>query len=194
MQIMNDENARLKAEAASIQSALSGMDQLKAKTGNLEIANTSLAAEKSELHKEIEVLRNSSNSLQTAESGDALRAQLDKEMAKEVETVRGELMAKHEVKVQELHQTISELEEQCGERKKEVTELTAQIDKCSSLQDQLRAIGEELTGEQTAKKVCMHVCVCVCVCVCVHVCRGYYVRMVDCQLSEMKFIFFDFSN
>ena len=167
MQIMNDENARLKAEAVSLQSAVSGLDQLKAKTGNLEVANNSLVAEKSELHKEIEFLRKSSNSQQTAESDGALRAQLGEEMVREVDSVRGELLAKHEVEVQELHQTISELEGRCGEREKEVIELTSQIDKCSSLQDQLRVIGEELTGEQTAKKVC----VCVCVCVCLSVCK-----------------------
>lgn len=147
LQGLNEENSRLKGEAVSMKTALSEMEGLRTMADDLEVANRTLSDEKAAL---MEQLRSEEVVAQQAtDAGDTIRAEYKDKLDQEVASVRGELTNQ----MTGLQRRVTELEEQCGAKEREAEELTSQINKCSSLQDQLKALSDQLIGEQTAKKV-----------------------------------------
>ncbi len=177
MQTLNDDNSRLKTEAASAQATSTGeLEALKTKTVDLEAANSSLSGEKTALLRNMEQLKADNETLANekltlAAEKEALaadKASMAAEKAR-LETLNVDkantedtgvtLKAQYDEQLagvrQEMNGRVAELEGRCGEREREVAELTAQIEKCSTLKDDLKALSTQLSGEQTAKKVCM---------------------------------------
>ena len=131
-----------------MKTALGELEGLKTRADDLEAANRTLSDDKAAL---MEQLRSEEEAAQRAtDAGDALRTEYEEKMDQEVASVRGELTNQ----MTGLQRRVTELEEQCGAKDREAEELTSQINKCSSLRDQLKALSDQLVGEQTAKKVC----------------------------------------
>ncbi len=147
MQTLNDDNSRLKTEAAAMTTT---NDTLKTEMAALEKSNSSLTQDKASLLRDTEQLRS------------------DKEhLIAENESLTAEGLALREEKagleaaanpIIEVNTDESKYDEQLASavasaREEKVAELTSQIEKCSTLQDELKALSAQLTGEQTAKKV-----------------------------------------
>ncbi len=185
METLNDDNSRLKSEAASTQASTGELEALKAKTVSLEATNSSLTDDKTALFRDMEQLRAEKETLtqekqtlaaekdaltqekQTlATEREALVANKDTMAAEKVRLEANSnaaddnneaLKAEHAKQLagirQEMDGQLEELKGRCSEHEMEVVDLTSQIEKCSTLKDELKTLSAQLSGEQTAKKV-----------------------------------------
>ncbi len=119
------------------------VEALKTKVASLETCNSSLTEDKAALWRDTELLRSDKEHL-TAEK-EALTAE---GMVLRAEKSRLEA-AGNEVNEQ-LAAAVASVRE---EREKEVVELTSEIEKWSTARDEFKALGAQLSAEQTAKKV-----------------------------------------
>ena len=139
------DNAKLKSEVQSVAAVHQERDALKQQAAALE-------ADNAKLRGEVDLAKQSSvSSLQA--SGEAIRVELERKSAEDVERVRGEMSAQHKKEVEQLREAIAQLEGSHGNKEKEVEDLRAQVDKCSSLEEQLKTISQQLQQEQGSKKV-----------------------------------------
>lgn len=139
---MSRDNSKLSAELQSLSPVCEESESLKQLVSSLE-------ADNAKLRDELEVARQSNSStLQTKDE-----AETERSSAKEVERVREELNTQHRSEVEGLRETIASLESSHGDREKEVEELRAQVDRCSSLEEQLKTVSQQLQQEQGSKKV-----------------------------------------
>ena len=135
----------LKAELQSLTPVREERDALKQQT-------ISLMADNAKLRGELDTARQSSAlSLQTNDT--SIREELERKNSEELERVREEMNSQHRKEVAELRETIAQLEGSRGEKEVAVKDLQAQVDKCSSLQEQLKSVSQQLNEEQGAKKV-----------------------------------------
>ncbi len=131
------------------------VEALKTKVASLETCNSSLTEDKAVLWRDTELLRSDKEHLTadkealTAE-GMALRA--EKTRLEAAGNLTNEVNADESKYDEQLATAVASVRE---EKEIEVAELTSQIEKCSTLQDELKALSAQLTGEQTAKKVCV---------------------------------------
>ena len=138
-----EEYVRLKTEVQTLKSALAERDVLVQE-------NTALEEEKSKLLSEMNSLRQST---QPEQETAAVQVDLEKKVAEEVSTVKSELLSQHSSEVQGLKENISHLEQAQSDKDREVETLRAQIERCSSLEEQLQEMSEQFAAEQTAKNV-----------------------------------------
>lgn len=183
---MNEENSQLKKEVATMKTTVAELERFKASVDNLQTANNSLLQEKTALLTEIEQLRSDKDQLTTdneqlivdketlANEGAAMCAEKERLEALHMEretvqnTTSDALKEQYENKMaaavanvrQELQSQVKELEDHCGEKEKEVDHLRAQLEKCSSLEDELKALRAQLSEEQFAKQVCEVIITC----------------------------------
>ena len=126
------------------------VEALKTKVASLETCNSSLTEDKAALWRDTELLRSDKEHL-TAEKealtaeGMALRAEKSR-----LEAAGNEVNADESKYDEQLAAAVASVRE---EKDIEVAELTSQIETCSTLQDELKALSAQLSGEQTAKKV-----------------------------------------
>lgn len=123
--------------------------------GALQLKVSSLETDNAMLRGELDNIRqNKSSSPQT--TSETLRAELERQSSEEVARAREELSTQHRKEVQELRDTITELKGSQGAKEKEVEDLRVQLDKCSSLEEQLKSLSDQLQQEQGSKKVAIH--------------------------------------
>ena len=123
--------------------------------GALQLKVSSLETDNAMLRGELDNIRqNNSSSPQT--TSETLRAELERQSSEEVARAREELSTQHRKEVQELRDTITELKGSQGAKEKEVEDLRVQLDKCSSLEEQLKSLSDQLQQEQGSKKVAIH--------------------------------------
>ena len=142
---MSRDNSKLKAEVQSLTPVREECDLLKQQAASLESDNTKLRGELDAVNK--------SNSSALQANDEALRTEMERKSAEEVKRVREEMSAQHRSEVEGLRETIARLENSHGAKEKEVEDLRAQVDKSSSLEEQLKAVSEQLRQEQGSKKV-----------------------------------------
>lgn len=142
---MSRENSKLTTELQSLSPLCEETESLKQLVSSLEANNA-------KLRDELEEVRQSSSSvLQTKD--ESIQSEIERSTAEEVERVREELITQHRSEVEGLRETIARLEGSHGDREKEVKELRAQVDRCSSLEEQLKSVSQQLQQEQDSKKV-----------------------------------------
>ena len=120
-------------------------DTLEQKASSLEADNTNLRAELDQFRQ------NSDSSLQA--NSETLRIELERKNAEDMERVHKELSSQHQIEMEQLRGTIAHLEGSHGDKDRELDDLRLQIEKCSSLETQLKAVSEQLQQEQGSKKV-----------------------------------------
>ena len=108
---------------------------------------TSLEADNANLRAELGKVRESSDSSLQANS-EALRVQLERKNAEEVARVHQELSSQHQVEMEQLRGTITQLEGSHGDKDRQLDDLRVQVEKCSSLESQLKAVSDQLQQEQ----------------------------------------------
>ena len=142
---MSRDNASLQGEVQVLGPLREERDTLKQKASSLEADNANLRAE-------LDVARQNSDSSLQANS-EALQVELERKSTEEVARVRQELSSQHQREMDELRGTIAHLEGSHGDKDRELDDLRVQIEKCSSLETQLKAVSEQLQHEQGSKKV-----------------------------------------
>ena len=120
-------------------------DTLKQNASSLEADNNNLRAELDQFRQ------NSDSSLQA--NSETLRIELERKNAEDMERVHKELSSQHQIEMEQLRGTIAHLEGSHGDKDRELDDLRLQIEKCSSLETQLKAVSEQLQQEQGSKKV-----------------------------------------
>lgn len=144
---MSRDNSKLAADLQSLSPVCEESESLKQLVSSLETDNA-------KLKDELEVARQTNSStLQTNNE-----SEMERNSTEEVERVREELNTEHRSEVEGLRETIVRLESSHGEREKEVEELRAQVDRCSSLEEQLKTVSQQLQQEQGSKKVRKVIC------------------------------------
>lgn len=141
---MNHDKSSLQGEVQVLGPLREERDALKQKATSLEADNTNLRAE-------LDKLRQNSDSLQA--NSEALRIELERKNAEEVARVHKELSSQHHLEKEQLQGTITHLEGSHGDKDRELDDLRVQVEKCSGLESQLKAVSEQLQQERGSKKV-----------------------------------------
>lgn len=141
---MNHDKSSLQGEVQVLGPLREERDALKQKATSLEADNTNLRAE-------LDKLRQNSDSLQA--NSEALRIELERKNAEEVARVHKELSSQHQLEKEQLQGTITHLEGSHGDKDRELDDLRVQVEKCSGLESQLKAVSEQLQQERGSKKV-----------------------------------------
>lgn len=126
----------------------------KQKAEALEAAKTQLFAE---VQKASSVKDNSLSRME------ALREEFEQTRDQEIARERAELQAQHQEEVDRLKESLAELDglrNSVGTLEERNKELSSQVEKCSSLEQQVAALGQQLEAEQAAKKVKGCECTC----------------------------------
>ena len=139
-------------DQSSLQGEVQVLDPLREERDTLKQKATSLEADNTNLRAELDKLRQNSDSSLQANS-EALRAELERKNAEEVARVQKELSSQHQLEKEQLQGTITHLEGSHGDKDRELDDLRVQVEKCSGLESQLKAVSEQLQQERGSKKV-----------------------------------------
>lgn len=139
-------------DKSSLQDEVQVLGPLREEKDALKQKATTLEADNANLHAELNKVRQNSDSSLQANS-EALRVELERKNTEEVARVHKELSSQHQVEVEQLQGTIAHLEGSHGDKDRELNDLRVQLEKCSSLESQLKAVSEQLQQEQGSKKV-----------------------------------------
>lgn len=122
-------------------------DVLKQSVDLLEASKTQLLAE---------VQKASSAKDESLTRMDALREEFEQTRDQEIAQERAEMQAQHQDEVDRLKKSLAEMDalrENVGALEERNEQLATQVEKCSSLEQQVDALGQQLEVEQVTKKV-----------------------------------------